>query len=138
MVPTLARLGGSRLACFSSYDALPPQAREEERAKCAIARQVRSTVDEFVQSPTAMAQAEALTDLSGKPLAVITAGSGSNAAWLVAQDDLAKLSTNTVHRVVSGATHASLLEVQADAGASSRAILDVVAAARTHRPLPTS
>jgi hypothetical protein len=75
---------------------------------------------------------------AGKRLAVVTAGSGSNAAWLSAQDDLATLSTNAIHRVVSGATHASLLEAENDAGVSSRAIRDVVASVRTHQPLPTS
>jgi pimeloyl-ACP methyl ester carboxylesterase len=138
VLPTLARLGGARLACFSSYGSLPPQARDDERAECSTARQVRSAVDEFGQSPTAMTQAKSLTDLAGKPLAVVTAGSGSDAAWLSAQDNLATLSTNTIHRVISGATHASLLEAQTDAEASSRAIRDVVASARTHLPLPTS
>jgi hypothetical protein len=135
--PTLGRLGGARLVCFTGYSSLPPQARDEERAKCATARQAHSTVDEFAESDTAMAQAAALTDFAGKPLAVVTAGSGNNAAWLSAQNELATLSTNTIRRVVSGAIHASLLEVESDAAESSRAILDVVASVRNHQPLPT-
>ena len=138
VLPTLARVGGSRLVCFSSYGSLPRQARDEERAMCATARQVHSAVDEFIQSPTAMAQANALNDLGGKPLAVITAANGHDAKWFAAQDNLATLSTNTVHRVISGATHASLLEAQDDADTSTRAIRDVVASARTHQPLPPS
>lgn len=101
-------------------------------------RQVRSMLDELGESATAMTHANALTDFAGKRLAVVTAGSGSNAAWLSAQDDLATLSTNAIHRVVSGATHASLLEAENDAGVSSRAIRDVIASVRTHQPLPTS
>jgi pimeloyl-ACP methyl ester carboxylesterase len=138
MAPTLTRLGGARLVCSFGYGSLPPQARGDERAKCATPNQVRSMFDELGQSPTAMAQAASLTDLATKPLAVITAGSGSNAAWLSAQDELAMLSTNTIHRVVPGATHASLLEAENDAVASSRAIREVVASVRSQQPLPTS
>jgi pimeloyl-ACP methyl ester carboxylesterase len=137
VLPTLARLGGTRLVCFSSYSSLPPQARDEERASCATPRQARSAIDELGESTTAMAQAKALTDFAGKPLAVVTAGSGHDADWLSAQDDLATLSTNTTHRVVPSATHASLLEAESDANASSRAILDVVASVRTGQPLST-
>ena len=85
-----------------------------------------------------MTQAKSLVDFDGKPLAVVTAGSGHDTAWLSAQNDLATLSTNTTHRVIAGATHASLLEAESDAGASSRAIRDVVALVRTHQSLPTS
>ena len=81
-----------------------------------------------------MAQAKSLPDFAGNPLAVVAAGSGHDAAWLAAQADLATLSTNT-HRVVPGATHPSLLEVERDAAASSRAVADVVASVRTGRPL---
>jgi pimeloyl-ACP methyl ester carboxylesterase len=138
LLPTAARLGGARLVCFSSYASLPPQSRDEERASCASPRLVRSMLDELGESPTAMAQARSLTNLAGKPLAVVTAGSGHDSAWLSAQDNLATLSTNTIHRVVLGATHASLLEAESDAAASSHAISDVVTSIRTHQPLPTS
>jgi pimeloyl-ACP methyl ester carboxylesterase len=138
VVPTLARLGGVRLVCSSGYASLPAQARDEERSFCATPRQVRSFIDEFGASTTAMAQAGALTDLAGKPLAVVTAASGANAEWMAAQEDLATLSSNTIHRVVAGATHGSLVESETDAAAASRAILDVVAAVRTHQPLPTA
>jgi hypothetical protein len=37
-------------------------------------------------------------------LFVLTAGSGSDAAWFAIQDDLASLSTNSAHRVIDGAT----------------------------------
>jgi pimeloyl-ACP methyl ester carboxylesterase len=138
VLPTLARLGGARLACFSDYGSLPPQARDEERAMCATPPPGPQLTDELIESPTAMTQAKSLTDFGDKPLAVITAGNGNDGAWLSAQNDLATLSTNTIHRVISGATHASLLEAENDAAASSRAIGDVVASVRTQQPLPTS
>ena len=51
------------------------------------------------------------------------------------QDRMARLSSNSLHRVVAGATHAALIEDEKAAGAVSRAIRDVVASVRTSRPL---
>jgi hypothetical protein len=47
------------------------------------------------------------------------------------QDKLATLSANSVHQTTRGATHAALLEDQSIATATSRAIGDVVRAARS-------
>jgi hypothetical protein len=70
---------------------------------------------------------------------VITAGKGQQAGWAGAQDDLATLSRNSVHRVVPDATHTSLLDDQADALVSSQAIRDVIrsvrAAKHSRRPI---
>jgi hypothetical protein len=55
--------------------------------------------------------------------------------WLELQDELAALSSNSVHRVVEGATHASLLDDQRDAQVTSMAILEVVEAVRNGQPL---
>ena len=52
-----------------------------------------------------------------------------NLRWDV-QDDLARLSSNSKHRTVAGATHQSLIDDKRDAAQSSRAIRDVVAAVR--------
>jgi hypothetical protein len=46
------------------------------------------------------------------------------------------LSTNSRHRVVPDATHASLVNDETDAAAVSQAIRDVVAAVQIGRPLP--
>jgi len=40
------------------------------------------------------------------------------------------LSSNSVHRVIDGATHDSLISDEEDAAATTQAILDVVAAVR--------
>jgi len=64
---------------------------------------------------------------------VVTAGTGSAASWVAEQDDLATLSSNSVHRTVAGSTHASLIEDRRDAAQSSRAIGDVVRAVQTAR-----
>ena len=92
-------------------------------------RTAREMRDEVLALPDALAQAEELTTIGDRPLVVLTAGSGGQRGWLAAQDRLVSLSSNVVHRVVANATHDSLL--LADASASSQAILDVVAAARS-------
>ena len=72
--------------------------------------------------------------MADKPLVVLTAGSGHDAAWSAAQDRLAGLSTNSVHRVIAGATHEDLIGNQ-DGAATTQAILDVVASVRSQGAL---
>ena len=55
--------------------------------------------------------------------------------WLDLQDDLATLSTNSIHRVVEVATHTSVLYDPSDAQATSAAIVEVVTAVRNDRSL---
>lgn len=55
---------------------------------------------------------------------------------MAAQDELAKLSTNTVHRIAADATHSMLTENQATSLQSSQAILDVVYSNRSGSTLP--
>jgi hypothetical protein len=80
-------------------------------------------------------QAAALIDFADKPLVVLTAGVGSDATHLAAQNRLATLSTNSVHRVVAGASHEGLVGEQKYAAVTSPAILDVVSSVRSQRPL---
>lgn len=72
--------------------------------------------------------------LGDKPLAVITAGE-QEPIWFELEDELATLSSDSVHRVVEGATHGSLLDNQRDAQVTSTAILEVVEAVRNGQPL---
>jgi hypothetical protein len=81
-----------------------------------------------------MQQASALTSLNGKPLIVLTADQRADDQWQPKQDHMATLSTNSLHRHAN-ATHASLLDDEADAAVASQAIDDVVTAVRTSRPL---
>jgi hypothetical protein len=100
----------------------------------ATASSLRSTIDEYLQS-SAAGPAAALTDFADKPLVVLTAGSGHEAAETAAQNHLATLSTNSVHRVIAGATHASLIAEQPDAAATTQAVLDVASSVRSGQPL---
>jgi pimeloyl-ACP methyl ester carboxylesterase len=116
LAPSLARVG---VGFLLATPADPSGAR--------TARQMRN---EVMALPDALDQAAVLRSIGDRPLVVVTAGSGGQAGWLAAQDRLVGLSANAVHRVIPNATHESLL-LGSDADASSRAILDVLAAARS-------
>ena len=131
VLPSLSRFGVSRVIAQSSYNDLPPAVRAVHRAFWSTPRHNRSVRDEFSEIRTAMAQAKSLENLGDRPLVVLTAQKDALGGWMAAQDDLALLSTNVDHRVVADATHAGLVENEAFAAQSSRAILDVVIAVRT-------
>jgi pimeloyl-ACP methyl ester carboxylesterase len=128
--PGLARLYGQ----LATGD-LPPRSAGEVRASVATADNLRSTIDEYVQASSSVHQAGALTDFGDKPLLVLTAPIGQDAAWIPAQNHLATLSTNSVHRIIAGATHEGLVGEKKYAAATSQAILDVVSSVRSQRPL---
>ena len=121
LLPSLSRLGIGRLV-VDPKDGSPPA-------------QARSLRDELAEMPTALTRAAELETLGDRPLAVVTAASGAQAGWPAQQDDLATLSTDSVHRVLPRATHESLLNDKGDAAESSEAIRDVVESVRTARPL---
>jgi pimeloyl-ACP methyl ester carboxylesterase len=135
LASTSARLGLARLYGQTDYGTLPPRSRDEVRASLATASSVRSAIDEFIQGTASTNQAASLGDFTDKPLVVLTAGSGHDAAWSAAQNHLATLSTNSVHRVITGATHSSLIMDEEDSAATTRAILDVVSSVRDGGPL---
>jgi len=135
LVSTSARLGLARLYAQSDFGSLPPRSRDEVRASVATASTLRSTIDEYVQATASMEQAAALRDFADKPLIVLTAGSGHDAAWSAAQNRMATLSTNSVHRIVDGAIHEDLIANEEDAAATTQAILDVVSAVGSPRRL---
>ena len=135
LVSTAARLGLARLYAQSDFGSLPPRSRDEVRASVATASTLGSTIDEYLQATASTEQAAALRDFADKPLIVLTAGSGHDAAWSAAQNRLARLSTNSVHRVVDGASHEDLVGNEEDAAATTQAILDVVASVRSQGAL---
>lgn len=135
IAPSIARLGAARLFSTTAVADLPPAARAEERADWSTAAHYRSLRDEVAGLPRALRQAGALTTLDGKPLVVVTAAKDAMAGWMPLQDEMLALSTNSVHRVVAEATHASLTEDGREATVSARAVADVVAAVRSGAPL---
>jgi pimeloyl-ACP methyl ester carboxylesterase len=131
-VSLLARLGVVRL--LSNLDPAPPELPPQQRVQIdALAPSTRG-VSTFALEFLAPTQTRRLESLGNKPLAVVTAGK-SEPSWLKRQDDLATLSSNSIHRVAKGATHTSLLYDRSDAQATSAAIVEVVAAVRNDRPL---
>jgi hypothetical protein len=123
---------------LSKLDPASPQLPQKQRAQIDAltpsTRQVSTTALEFL-APTQTRRLGSQGSLGNKPLAVVTAGK-SEPSWLKRQDDLATLSSsNSIHRVVKGATHESLLYDRSDSQASSAAIVEVVAAVRDDRPL---
>ncbi len=135
LASTSARLGVGRLIGLVGYGSLPPQSAAEVRAKIATSASLRSTIDEFIQANASEHEAASLVDFGDKPLVVLTAGSGSDAAWIAAQDQTATLSTNSVHRVIDAASHQTLIANKEGAAATTQAILDVVSSVRTGRTL---
>jgi pimeloyl-ACP methyl ester carboxylesterase len=131
LVSTAARLGLGRLYAQSDFGSLPPRSRDEVRASVATASMLRSTIDEYLQATASTEQAAALRDFAAKPLIVLTAGIGHDAAWSAAQNRMATLSTNSVHRIIDGASHEDLIVDEEDAATTTQAILDVVSSVRS-------
>jgi hypothetical protein len=63
-------------------------------------------------------------------LIVVTALRDAQAGWLPLQVSLARLSTNSAHRVLPNASHLSLVQTQPGAELVNLAIHDVVEAVR--------
>src|SRR5918994_4948381 len=131
-----ARLGIVRL--LSMLDPASPELPQKQRAQTdaltSSTREFTTYVLEFL-APTQTLRLGSPGSLGNKPLAVVTAPKQAEPGWLKHQDKLATLSSNSIHRVVKGATHESLLYERSDAQATSAAIVEVVAAVRNDRPL---
>jgi pimeloyl-ACP methyl ester carboxylesterase len=127
LLPSLARLGVGRLIPVDG--ALPQPARNIQRLHHASPRLYRSLRDELAELPTSLAQARSFENLGDRPLVVVTATRDALAGWLPLQDRMARLSTNSSHRLVPY-THDALVTDRTAAEASTQAIRDVVHAAR--------
>ena len=80
--------------------------------------------------PVVFEQANALTTFGDRPLAVLTSSEQlETEGWGAAQERIASLSTNTLHRTVQ-ATHAGVVEDPSGATESARAIASVIQAVR--------
>jgi pimeloyl-ACP methyl ester carboxylesterase len=135
LAPSLARLGTARIAYAIVSSSLPSTQRTEQRAVMSAPAYYGALHDEIAQLRTSLTQAEQVTGFGDTPLIVVTAGKDAQDGWLPLQDSMARLSTNSVHRILPDATHASLIEDHHDSAASVAAILDVVRAVRSGRPL---
>ncbi|HEU4349303.1 MAG TPA: alpha/beta hydrolase [Actinoplanes sp.] len=129
LLPTLSRLGLGHLVPATSH--LPAADAALVTAITSTPQAYRNQRDEVSVIPEVFAQAQALTTLGDRPLAVLTASATSTGTdgWVGAQDQLAALSPNSVHRTVDS-THAGLIEDVRPAAASVRAITEVISSVR--------
>ena len=118
-----------KITLRSGSGGLPPQARDSARDFAASPREPRGDRNEFLMLPTVFEQAKELTTLDGKPL-----GSDRRQRHPTRLDggaeQLAQLSTNSVHRTAHGATHEELLEDRRFATITTQIIRDVVGDSR--------
>ncbi len=133
LLPTLTRSG--LVPLLTPDSPLPGDAGDRVDAVNSSVRAKRNARDELVMIPTLCHQAQALTTLGGRPLAVITAADTLRTrGWGAEQERLTALSSDSVHRTVPS-SHAGLLEDTDGAAASSAAIAGVVRAVTTGSPL---
>ncbi len=136
LLPSMSRLGLARLVPATSHLAAADAATVT--AITSGPQAYRNQRDEVSVIPEVFTQAQALTTLGERPLAVLTASANSlgNEGWAGAQHQLAALSANHIHRTVDS-THTGLLEDTGPAAESIRAITEVIDSARTGTPLGT-
>ena len=132
---TTSRLGVGRLLAATSFSDLPPKYRDDARATAATGKEMGGVLDEYGVANRSVAEAGRLRSLDTKPLIVLTAERGSSQGWMAHQNQTVTLSTNSLHRVVPGATHAAFVDNPGHAAAVTRAIHDVVVSVRTGAPL---
>ncbi len=135
LLPSAARLGLGYLLPGSETD-LPEGAARQAEAFAASPRGWRNYRDDFATMPALFSQAQQLTTLGSMPLVVLTSTGEQHAEGFTdAHDRMMSLSTASSHRFTE-ATHAGVLDDRRGAGASARAITDVVTAVRTGEHLP--
>jgi pimeloyl-ACP methyl ester carboxylesterase len=132
---TTSRLGLGRLLADTSFADLPPKYRDDARTTAATAKEMSGVLDEYGVANRSVAEAGRLRSLDAKPLIVLTAERGNSQGWMAHQNQTVTLSTNSLHRVVPGATHAAFVDDPDHAAAVTRAIHDVVVSVRTGAPL---
>jgi len=135
-----ARLGVLRLVSIP-FTTTPAALSTQQQAEYRALTRTTQYWDSVAAESRAIGETMALVrdaSLGDLPLMVVTAGNNLtnlDGHWAMYQRELAALSTNSVHKVVEGADHASLWADPNYAVPSSAAIVQVVEAARTAQPL---
>jgi pimeloyl-ACP methyl ester carboxylesterase len=129
LLPTLARVGLGPVTGPSSH--LPGAQGDLVDAMTSTVRAQRNGRDELSTIPRLFEQSQSLTSLDDRPLMVLTASENlATEGWPAAQDRLAALSGDSIHRVVRS-THAGMVEDPTGADAAVAAITTVTRAVRT-------
>lgn len=137
--PGLARLGISRLYFalggeIDFADMKEPE-KTEIKALWSSPEYFVSQRAEVITGPAIFADGQKLGHLGDLPLMVISAGKNASGGWDELQNELASLSSNSIHIRLETATHASLAFNPNDAHEVSMGILNVVEAVRTGQRL---
>jgi len=141
IAPALARLGIMRvMGLLQPASGLPAPQSEELLASFSATKDWDAQSAEFLASLATNTQALNSESLGAIPLFVLTATEHGTPAdleqlWQGWQTGFTALSTNSVQRIVNGATHGSLIFNSTDAKVSAEAVLQIVEAARTGEPL---
>ena len=143
VAPFLARLGIFRLGLIPSYSSdpdLPPQHRMEVQAFFNSVKSLETIRAVDASFSVALDQVRSAGGLGSKPLAIVLGSKGDGAIEQLRDLFIqqAALSTNSLTRVIDGATHAGLVDNQNHAPQTSAAILQVVEAVRTWQPVVSS
>lgn len=139
--PWAARLGLTRVFLFfvrTDADLLPEPERATQRAFLCSPRHWEGVSREMeAWFPRTSPEAARTAGFGARPLAVLTAGQSARGwgSWIRMQEDLTSLSSDGVHRVVSGATHASIVTDSTYAAIVTESIAEVVQSIREQRPL---
>ena len=133
----LARFGIARIYFatggeFDFGDLTEPQ-KSELKALWSSPDYFLSQRAEVIAGPGIFADGQKLDGLGNLPLMVLTQGHGGE-NWMQLQNELALLSSNSLHRIVDGATHGSFAFNPNDAHEVSQAIVQVWDAARSGEP----
>jgi hypothetical protein len=119
-------------------DELPEPERSEQRAFLASTKAWDGIVAELSEwDARTNAEARDTPGFGDRPLAVLTAGRSALefGGWAKRQEALAALSTDSIHRVIPGANHGSLIADPGYAGDVAHAIREVVDAVRSGHAL---
>ena len=135
-VPLLARLGYVRLTgLFGAWgEGLPPRQAAESEAFLSNYQHLKTTRDESLAWENICAEVRGACGLGDTPLAVVTAGKDVLPGQPELQSELALLSSDSVHFVVKGADHVTLVSRREHALTVVQAIRHVVERANALRP----
>ena len=135
LIATTSLLGVGWLVADAGFSDLPPKYRDDARATASTGMGVGGLLDEYGVASRSAAEAGKLRSLDAKPLIVLTATRENSEGWMADQNEMTELSTNSLHRLEPGATHADFVLDPGHAAAVTRAIHDLVVSVRTGAPL---
>ena len=138
MGPYAARLRMLRLFHFVEIDGnLPERQWAEVSAYYSSNKFADAALSSFRLFPAILAEVRATGNFGAKPLAVVIGGKSESASGLARelQQELAGLSSDSITRVIDGASHTSLVRNEGDASRTAKVILEVVNAVRSKQPL---